>query len=448
MVHYPGSDPPGAEKEEPNMKCQFCNAKIHKDAKVCPACGKRVNGEKIPKAFSQMKSAAIGVGCIAGLSALAVVLFIAMQTGWDLGSSFDWLKPRVNDLYYKDSYTVSDWKAQRKRNDVVATMGDAQLTNGQLQVYYWMQVYEFVENYSDTAISLELDYTADLAKQIYTDGKTTWQQFFLESALEMWMTNQAFALQAQEVGYTLPAAYQSYLDNLDAELAKDAAELGYASAEDMIRGEMGAGCSLADYTAYMQVYYTGYLYFTDLYGKINPTEQEISDYFDANATSFAKSGVTKTSGNYVDVRHILLVPSADTETAWAECRSRVDAVLQKWQNSDMTELDFLVLVEQYSQDDITAYTGGMYTNIAKGDMEEAFENWCFAENRQAGDWGLVQTSYGYHLLYFVEAEAIWHAEAKTALIQAQGRDLVDGVLAQYALDVDYRKIVLAEVEMG
>ena len=429
------------------MKCRFCDAKIRKEDKVCPACGRKTSGEKIPAVFSKMKTAAIAVGCIAGLSALAIALFIAMQSGWDLGSSFDWLRRRPNDLYYKDSYTVSDRKAQRRKDQVIATLGDAELTNGQLQVYYWMQVYEFIKNYGDTEAHLGVDYTDDLSEQLYTDGKTTWQQFFLESALEMWMTNQAFATQARENGYVLPANVQAYLNNLEAELEKNAKAEGYADAEEMIREEMGAGCSVEDYVAYSQVYYTGYLYFQVLYGDINPTEQEISAYFDANASEYASAGVSKTSGQYVDVRHVLIVAKGDTEEAWAACRSEMDTVLQQWQSSAMTEMDFLLLVEKYSQDDSTAYSGGMYSNLIKGDMEQPFENWCFAEGRQAGDWGLVQTSYGYHLLYFVEAEDIWHAEAKTALIQAEGRELVDRALAQYRLEVDYRKIVLAEVEV-
>jgi hypothetical protein len=28
------------------------------------------------------------------------------------------------------------------------------------------------------------------------------------------------------------------------------------------------------------------------------------------------------------------------------------------------------------------------------------KEWCFDENRQYGDYGLVQTSYGYHVMYY------------------------------------------------
>ena len=34
-------------------------------------------------------------------------------------------------------------------------------------------------------------------------------------------------------------------------------------------------------------------------------------------------------------------------------------------------------------------------------MVSAFNNWCFDENRKPGDTGIVETSYGYHVMYFV-----------------------------------------------
>ena len=33
-------------------------------------------------------------------------------------------------------------------------------------------------------------------------------------------------------------------------------------------------------------------------------------------------------------------------------------------------------------------------------MVAAFDAWCFDEARQAGDTGIVETEYGYHVMYF------------------------------------------------
>ena len=34
-------------------------------------------------------------------------------------------------------------------------------------------------------------------------------------------------------------------------------------------------------------------------------------------------------------------------------------------------------------------------------MVTAFEDWCYAEGRKTGDTGIVETEYGYHVMYFV-----------------------------------------------
>lgn len=396
-------------------------------------------------------------GCIAALAALAITLFVALQAGWDLESSFQWLKPRENDIYYKKSYTVSDGKANRKREDVIASMEGSGLTNGQLQIYYWMQVYGFLENYADSSAYLGLDVSKPLDEQLATNGTATWQQYFLESALQVWQSNQAFAILAQENGYKLPAESQEYLDNLMESLEKKALEEGYADADAMIRQEMGAGCSARDYVEYMQVYYLGYQYFTQLYSAIEPTMEQIQAYYGENASKMSDAGYGKDAGSYVDVRHILIAPSGGTilsdgsvvysDEAWDACRAEAEAVLALWEAGNWTLEEFIALVAVYSDDQSTNYAGGLYADIVKGDMEESFNSWCFSADRKPGDYGLVKTRYGYHILYFVEAEDIWLAESRSALIRQEGQKLVDEVLSRYEMTVDYKKIVLAEVSL-
>ena len=33
-------------------------------------------------------------------------------------------------------------------------------------------------------------------------------------------------------------------------------------------------------------------------------------------------------------------------------------------------------------------------------MVQAFNDWCFAEDRKVGDTGLVETDYGWHVMYY------------------------------------------------
>jgi hypothetical protein len=98
-------------------------------------------------------------------------------------------------------------------------MGDSKLTNGELQVYYWMSYLDFMKVYGNYASYMGLDVTKPLDQQIY-DEKTgqSWQQYFLQAALESWHQDQALTLEAQKVGFQLDKYYRDNIDGLYEEL--------------------------------------------------------------------------------------------------------------------------------------------------------------------------------------------------------------------------------------
>ena len=59
--------------------------------------------------------------------------------------------------------------------------------------------------------------------------------------------------------------------------------------------------------------------------------------------------------------------------------------------------------------DSNAAQGGLYEAVYPGQMVTSFNNWCFAKGdyadeapRKAGDHGLVETEYGWHLMFYVD----------------------------------------------
>ena len=65
--------------------------------------------------------------------------------------------------------------------------------------------------------------------------------------------------------------------------------------------------------------------------------------------------------------------------------------------------NFKKLVEKNTDDTASAETGGLYENISYDqNYVEPFLNWCLDENRKVGDVELVETEYGYHIMYFAE----------------------------------------------
>ena len=100
----------------------------------------------------------------------------------------------------------------------------------------------------------------------------------------------------------------------------------------------------------------------------------------------------------VNVRHIL-ISTSDSVTA-EDARSQIEEIQAEYEE-DPTEEHFAELAETYSSDTGSNTNGGLYENVAPGQMVEEFNDWIFADNRQAGDVGIVETDYGCHLMYFV-----------------------------------------------
>ncbi len=88
----------------------------------------------------------------------------------------------------------------------------------------------------------------------------------------------------------------------------------------------------------------------------------------------------------------------DKEKEYA--KTEAGKLLKQWKEGDATEATFAELANKES-DDGDGTTGGLYENIYPGQMVEPFEDWCFAEERKTGDVEIIETQFGYHIMYFV-----------------------------------------------
>ncbi len=112
-----------------------------------------------------------------------------------------------------------------------------------------------------------------------------------------------------------------------------------------------------------------------------------------------------------NVRHILIsfeggtkdsngnVTYSDAEKDAAKLKA--SNLLKTWISGDKTEESFAELAEKNSTDTGSKSNGGLYEDIYPNQMVEAFNDWCFDSERKPGDTGLVETEYGYHVMYFV-----------------------------------------------
>ena len=113
-----------------------------------------------------------------------------------------------------------------------------------------------------------------------------------------------------------------------------------------------------------------------------------------------------------NVRHILIqfkggkTDATTGKTTYTEAEKKVakdeaEKLYKQWQDGAATEDSFAELANKESDDQGGKVTnGGIYEDIYPGQMVPAFEDWCYAEGRKAGDTGIVETEYGYHIMYF------------------------------------------------
>ncbi len=427
------------------MYCKFCGAELEENSTVCAKCG-RDTGDKPKKKMS--KTLKIVIAAIAGV--VLVAALIAMVYYGLYGT----LKPRANDAFYKDNYTVSDQKIASKLDKVVATIGDSKLTNRQLQVYYWMHIYNYGSYY-------DVDLSEDLNKQVMDeDTGMTWQQYFLECAMISWHQYQTLANMAEKNGYTLPAEYQEILDGIEAEAKQNAEDAGFATVDEMMAADFGAGVTLKEYAEHFRQYYMGSAYFSHLVEKEEVTEKEMDDYYAKNGANMKTNwgvAVTKDMGKLTDVRHILIEVKGTgkdsegktvvTDADWETCRADAQKIYDAWLKGSKDESSFGECAYENSADG--NYTdGGLYMDISKGIMVKEFEDWCFDETRQHGDHGMVKTQYGYHIMFYVGDEDGYARYCRQGVLRERADKMLDEILEENKVDINYKAVVLTDIDLA
>ena len=137
--------------------------------------------------------------------------------------------------------------------------------------------------------------------------------------------------------------------------------------------------------------------------------------------------------NTKTVRHILIKTDADTEDETDDAKAKADEVYDLWNKSGKTEDDFIKLADEYNED-----SKSLYENIFLGEMVSAFESWCFDESRKPGDCEIVETEYGYHIIYFVsDGEVAWKAKVISDLKTADFQTLMTDYQTVYQDTISY-----------
>lgn len=162
-------------------------------------------------------------------------------------------------------------------------------------------------------------------------------------------------------------------------------------------------------------------------------------------TGYSVYYLTKTfyKDEYVtkNVRHILFgIGNYGDYADKAAAKKKAEEILATYKKGDMTEDSFSALAKEYTNDS-SADKGGLYENVEKDTMVPAFNDWIYDESRKPGDTGIVETTYGQHVMYFVgDGKIAWKLTAENNLKSEQYDKELKDLEKKYPVTYDAAKL--------
>ena len=209
----------------------------------------------------------------------------------------------------------------------------------------------------------------------------------------------------------------------DAETAMDEAK---AEAEAVLSGVEEVEFTENDYYTYSR---TNTLYADWVFDSARTAGDK--EIFESDSGYYVVEFVEKNDLHYntVNVRHILVSPEDSTAEAKAAALSIANTYLEEFIANGSTEEAFAELAKDHSSDGGSAANGGLYENVFKGQMVAEFEDWCFDSERKTGDCAVIETSYGYHVMYFCgEAEEYYDYIIDLSIRSERVNDHIDSLI--------------------
>ena len=162
----------------------------------------------------------------------------------------------------------------------------------------------------------------------------------------------------------------------------------------------------------------------------------------------------------VGVRHILIMPEdiefdENTEAeefmqleaeARAAAEARAEEILAQWNAEGATEEGFIALIREYSDDFRGESNPGFFSGIhaTMRGFVEPFRDWAADASRRPGDAEIVETQFGFHIMYFVgdDERSLRHQMAADSLASATYREWIEGRLEEMSTNTTFfRRLV-------
>lgn len=143
----------------------------------------------------------------------------------------------------------------------------------------------------------------------------------------------------------------------------------------------------------------------------------------------------------VTIRHILITPQISdvtsylpTEEDYKEAYEEAIKIRDEWEAGERTEYSFAELAKQYSDDVGSLYNGGLISNIYNGQFDDELNKWLFESDRRVGDIEVLKSTYGYHVVYFVDnGEPVWLSNIRTNIKNEKSKKIINEMVSMYPI---------------
>ncbi len=156
----------------------------------------------------------------------------------------------------------------------------------------------------------------------------------------------------------------------------------------------------------------------------------VVQFLSAHATDYN----TVTSGISSSRPFWTRIPARQPRNSWPRQRAARRRSWPPGRSGEKTADAFSALALEHSDDEDTKDGGGLLEQVYKGDTANDLTDWIFADGRAVGDWALLQSNDGYHIMY-VDSFGVpyWKLEVKSTLRQAAYNAWIEELREKYPL---------------
>ena len=295
------------------------------------------------------------------------------------------------------------------------TVGNISFTAAEYSNFFEMIFHNAYQFYFMSFGEEPFDLHLPLDQQMNYERGITWAEYFHNEVLDMML----IYANARAEGFDLTDDDRELLADwaMDVEMM---AMMQGMTPDELIAMEIG-DMTWEEYVVITERQFVMSRWAEHIQRSLTFSREEMEDFFNENWEESMPwtMGIMEAEPMTVDIRHILIMNN-DDDTAL----EIAEDILAEWHASGATEELFAQLATERTEDPGSRDSGGLYQFVSFGQMVPEFNDWIFDDIRQYGDYDIVQTDFGYHIMFFVQHHEFWMSNVNAMMQNRAIEDII------------------------